>query len=208
MSTITSSCHFVISTLTTLTAAPFFHTSWSPFYKLSVFKAFSCIQKGTASGPFLDSSNFLTAFACLTTLPISLMTTLLVPLFPSFLLAMFLLTSPLFLSSIYLSSARHKDNTNPDKLHCIGVGTAWRRIIGDLITSHYASDFTTFLQTLAPCFRLWHLPSISPERDCCSDSWLTLLLSVHTMIAEASPKSQLSCTFPWLPCSSSLTWHN
>ena len=119
----------------------------------TVKRALSKIRKGTAAGPFADYTDFLRAFA----LHISADSdddpdnTTSTPFLDIFIATIQILldgnlsesiATP-FRSAYFL--ALHKDALNPLKLRPLGIGTAFRRIIGSIIMAHHNESFAAHL---------------------------------------------------------------
>jgi hypothetical protein len=121
-----------------------------PFKPSTLHQALSSLKRGTAGGPFADLTDTLKSYALFSpTTQADEEPSL--PHFDTFAELIQLILNNNIPESIarLLRSNRfiafHKDPSDPTKLRPIGIGTAYRRVIGALITSTYAPDFAQLL---------------------------------------------------------------
>jgi hypothetical protein len=129
-------------------------TSNYPTFPLDYNKlhqALSNLKRGTAGGPFSDLTDTLKSYALFTPTSQTADEEPAPPYFATFAKIIgFILANaippaiaPLLRSNRFI--AFHKDPDHLTKLRPIGIGTAYRRIIGALIFTTYAEDFASFL---------------------------------------------------------------
>ena len=121
-----------------------------PLDESKLHQALSTLKRGTAGGPFSDLTDTLKSYALYAPTPQTGEDPA-PPYFSTFAKIIGLIlanTVPPTIARLLRSNrfiAFHKDPNDPTKLRPIGIGTAYRRIVGALITTTFATDFATFL---------------------------------------------------------------
>ena len=114
----------------------------------TLLAALSRIKKGTATGPFADSTDFIRDFASFHTHHGNTQHYPHLQLFRRVFLHIANGQLPHEVAHSFASQyflALHKDPQHLDKLRPIGVGTSWRRVVGALLTAHFSPLFAHHL---------------------------------------------------------------
>lgn len=132
------------------TATPTSHESFLSLKESTTLAALRKVRKRTAAGPFADYTDYLRHFALQQTNDETGQSNSR-PYFSLFLKTMQILASgnlPPKIARTFRATyfvALHKDKTDLSKLRPIGVGTAYRRLMGSIIMRHMSHDFASYL---------------------------------------------------------------